>query len=410
MYSENCWGNRGEHIIPSARKSIHSHTSCPFGGSESVMGKYGIEKRNIQQKAPIFPTDLDLGEDVVDNAQSKYAQALSAVQFAPRKIERRHSSNSESDISEDDCDETQTGESESQNLTDHSQYQSFGSNQCLSNKNRHLREYNNDEVELPTRSVIYEYQNESNCFRDAQINLSNYIGKICAILIIPIMGILAYCLRDSLPVMQDTNVSTSAHIYDRLKFYNDMTDIGKTYKLNQDTILELQVGIYSISEKQDTDSFIFLYNSEKQNFNSNAFNEFINQIASISARYLRNESVSVRHTVIDTVSLKVKDTDELIHKYSDDITRGGVMVMRKLEMLPSSLAMALHYYCDVYNPLVKKSAIFFTLDIANCPGKMSTHSDIEKCLKRKWNTVSNEFIGPLLARVVSVVVDVTYLF
>lgn len=52
--------------------------------------------------------------------------------------------------------------------------------------------------------------------------------------------------------------------------------------------------------------------------------------------------------------------------YRDEVDRSGVMLVKELENVPSNLAMAFHYYCDEYNPLVKKSAIFFTMDLANC--------------------------------------------
>nr|XP_037872061.1 uncharacterized protein LOC101746576 isoform X4 [Bombyx mori] len=185
---------------------------------------------------------------------------------------------------------------------------------------------------------------------------------------------------------------------------------GEKYNVDEDSILQLQTGISSISEKKDTDSFIFVYNSKNMEFDSNAFNEFINEVALVSAKFLRNESSTVRHIVVDTSSLVLQDSAELITKYMDEVAKDGVMLMTKIDSLPSSLAMALHYYCDEYNPLAKKSAIFFTLDLSNCSDQMPTHSHVEKCLASKWKSVPSANIGPLLSRVVSVLIDVTSTF
>lgn len=42
--------------------------------------------------------------------------------------------------------------------------------------------------------------------------------------------------------------------------------------------------------------------------------------------------------------------------------------------------------------------------------KKPTHAHIEKCLAKKWHGVPADNIGPLLARVVNIVVDLTSIF
>lgn len=79
-----------------------------------------------------------------------------------------------------------------------------------------------------------------------------------------------------------------------------------------------------------------------------------------------NESISVRHTVIEGARLGMHDSEELIERYRDDVKRTGVMLVKGIESVPSVLAMAFHYYCDEYNPIAKKSAVFSTFDLANC--------------------------------------------
>lgn len=73
--------------------------------------------------------------------------------------------------------------------------------------------------------------------------------------------------------------------------------------------------------------------------------------------------------MVDSSRVYLRDSTELIEKYKADVTENGVLLLMRLDTLPSSLAMALHYYCDEYNPLANKSAIFSTLDLVNCNGK-----------------------------------------
>lgn len=65
-------------------------------------------------------------------------------------------------------------------------------------------------------------------------------------------------------------------------------------------------------------------------------------------------------------NLDMQEHGELITRYRDDVDRSGVMLVKEIDGVPSELAMAFHYYCDEYEPLVKRSAIFFTLNMANC--------------------------------------------
>lgn len=62
----------------------------------------------------------------------------------------------------------------------------------------------------------------------------------------------------------------------------------------------------------------------------------------------------------------MKEPSEVMCKFREDLHKSGVMLVKDIEAIPSSLAMAFHYFCDEYNPLVKKSAIFFTIDLAKC--------------------------------------------
>lgn len=79
-----------------------------------------------------------------------------------------------------------------------------------------------------------------------------------------------------------------------------------------------------------------------------------------------NDTTSVQYLVVEGSDLKMQSHSQLIKAYSEDMAKMGVLLIRDVEHVPSPLAMAFHYYCDEFNPLVKKSAVFFTLNSAKC--------------------------------------------
>lgn len=103
-----------------------------------------------------------------------------------------------------------------------------------------------------------------------------------------------------------------------------------------------------------------------------------------------NDVSSVKHTVIVSTNLNMAEHGELISRYRDDVDKAGVLLVKEVDSVPSDLAMAFHYYCDEYNPLVKRSAIFFTLDLANCsnvPGKNDFFLLLFFNITYKWNSL-----------------------
>lgn len=165
----------------------------------------------------------------------------------------------------------------------------------------------------------------------------------------------------------------------------------------------MQSGIATIASKEDSGSFIFLYDSKRSNFIQDDFDNFINDLATKTAKYLRNKSEDVEHLAIsrsDLISLRTHG--DFIRNYQQLVNKTGVMLVKEMDLVPTDLAMAFHYYCDKYNPLVKKSAIFFTLDVGRCLNYdfKTVHGLVEKCLASKWTGVPQDNIGPLLTRVV----------
>ncbi|CAK1548253.1 unnamed protein product [Leptosia nina] len=202
--------------------------------------------------------------------------------------------------------------------------------------------------------------------------------------------------------------------YDKFDFYKDVKSLAQKYQVKQDAMLQIRTGIDQIFEKEDTGSFIFTYDGDKPGFDPVQFHTFMDNIASAASRYLRNDTQNVQHIVLDNSNvISLKSDIELINKYREDVSKRGVLLVKNVERVPSDIAMAFHYYCDEYNPLVKKSAIFFTLNVAKCSipsTKKSAHDYVERCLKGKWQGIHKDKIGPLLTRVANIIVDVTDIY
>ncbi|XP_068628837.1 uncharacterized protein [Battus philenor] len=231
-------------------------------------------------------------------------------------------------------------------------------------------------------------------------------GSCMKILLLPLVAVLGVFSSFYFNIF-DVSVQKSDIIYDRTKFFNDLTYLGQKYKVTDNSLLQIKSGINTIFQNQDAGSFIFAYNSHNSNYDPVFFNNFMDELAQYAARFLRNDTIIQNHVIVDGSKLKMKVHSELIERYQADVTKTGVMLVKDIDEMPSNLAMAFHYYCDEYNPLIKKSAILFTLDMAKCSDPRTSHASIENCLARKWSTIPKDNIIPLLTRVVSIVVDVT---
>ncbi|KAH9645877.1 hypothetical protein HF086_010076 [Spodoptera exigua] len=189
----------------------------------------------------------------------------------------------------------------------------------------------------------------------------------------------------------------------------DKLDENTTNVLSKSLPVTLPPHIHYSDESEGEDSysnFLLKSRAEDESYHS------VKNRSNVSTQQ-GSEMSSIRHTVVESSNLDMHEHGELISRYRDDVNRSGVMLVKEVDAVPSDLAMAFHYYCDEYDPLVKKSAIFFTLNKANCsntPVSKNTHDFVEKCLKRKWKTVSPENIRPLLTRVVNVIIDLTSAF
>ncbi|CAG5042013.1 unnamed protein product [Parnassius apollo] len=405
MYSISDIDNKRANIQPSARKSIHSNCdNCPFFRIED-MGKYGLgnEKnhRVFERSHPKhkFSSHEDQGQDVVDNVMSKLARH-SSPKTTTKKTRRnsvdglyQNKYSNESDDEDDSDDIPEINYLDEENLN---------SSESLIYATPQRTRLNESDITHQNISP-YSFQDHTNVNIE---NKSSYKQFLLVSLLIAVIAVAGY-YSDIL----SANNQINHVIYDKNNFDNEITYLGGKYKVTDDSILQIRTGISTIFQRQDAGSFIFAYNSQSTNFNPIFLNNFINDIAFAAAKYLRNESYVQNYVVVDSSKIDMKVHSELIEKYREDVAKTGVMLVKDLDEIPAPLAMAFHYYCDEFNPLIKRSAIFFTLDMAKCSDQKISHVSIEKCLAKKWaNIIPKDNIVPLLTRVVSIVVDVASVF
>ncbi|XP_045451896.1 uncharacterized protein LOC123660918 [Melitaea cinxia] len=377
------------------------------------MGKYGLKNWKHEN---ISKTSLhEPGVDVTDNVMSKMARQASPIPTR-RNNDTKHRRNS-FDLPTDECTDE---ESDNENILSKSSpatfscyseelYNSALQNELSRSRNSSSHSLNNISPHRHNNINTENHLNSSFTLLQENKNKKDKLGSSNHFLIVIVILLLSIVL---LYIKFDSDPVTVKYEYDRFQFDNDVKDLKEKYKIEDNSILQVKTGVATIFKNQDTASFIFAYNSNSNNFNGLKFNNFIDDIAATTSRYLRNESNKV-HVTIDSSNLIIQTAKEFMNQYQNEVYESGVMLVKDIESVPSQLAMAFHYYCDEYNPLVKRSAIFFTLNWAKCSNssdKKATHENIEKCLASRWKTVDEEKIGPLLTRVVNIVVDVTQSF
>lgn len=393
---------------PSARPSIHNYRVQNQIVNE-IMVRYGVNRSNNQSDQDGRPRNpQSQGEDVVDNVMSKMSRQTSPLSIRKKKIPRSNSYSQD----EENTDETDDSEIEG-NCSTNSLKESRNEEESYVTN----RSYRSDRSVTLERAQPSPYQHRLSVSPrgKTQPQSSNAVRNIFLTLIV----IIAVMIHWKFPKIITSIVnnmhdkSTQTVNQDKIIFENNMKTLQKKYNIDDNSILKLKTGLSTIFSRMDTGSFMFVYNGKINNFNLVRFEKFADEVAYTAARFLRNDISSIRHTVVESSNLDMQEHGELITRYRDDVDKSGVMLVKEIDAVPSDLAMAFHYYCDEYDPLVKRSAIFFTLNMANCsntPDPKCTHDFIEKCLARKWKTIPPENMRPLLTRVVDVIIDVTSVF
>ncbi|XP_018321899.1 uncharacterized protein LOC108734736 isoform X2 [Agrilus planipennis] len=180
-----------------------------------------------------------------------------------------------------------------------------------------------------------------------------------------------------------------------------ITDLKNNFPHQRlDTWIAIESGIHDIQIMNKPSVFLIIYDDQTQD----VLNKFIKDV-SVFASCTLNGNCSVNPVELKGEKLhdlQIQDYGILIDKYHSQIQQKSVMIIYNLEEVPAELAQAFHVFCDEYNPLVRKSAYFFTMKIKNDEG--STISDIEGILRQKWYSLKDDLFDPLFTRISSMII------
>lgn len=199
----------------------------------------------------------------------------------------------------------------------------------------------------------------------------------------------------------------TSDVYDPRSFSKDLNSLREDYKLTNESLLTFKAGLQFIKREESTSCIILSYgNNRVPSEDSN----FIESLSSAAAKYLRN-SIEANPIILDRDELSVEDQEYLQINYRHALEDRSVMAIKHLETVPAKTALAFHYFCDEYYPLVKNTAIILLFDTSKCDigntndVRTNALQRVERCLTQQWSQIDDDELKPLLTRVINVVID-----
>ena len=166
--------------------------------------------------------------------------------------------------------------------------------------------------------------------------------------------------------------------------------LWNTLKVNVDNALYKNPG--------QPGTFIFLYNT------SNTENEFMKNIVRITKNCAEEDiqPINLASSDLNTPEF-IDDHGLFITKYRDELKKNQIMVVHDLSQISPEVVQAFHSFCDVYEPIVEKALIFFTLDIRKADKSiLKSRNPIkisEEYLHALWNSsLKSHILEALITR------------
>lgn len=199
----------------------------------------------------------------------------------------------------------------------------------------------------------------------------------------------------------------TSDVYDSQTFSEDLNSLREDYKLTNESLLSFKAGLQYIKQEKSTSCIILSYGNNRVPSEDSSF---IQSLSSAAAKYLRN-SMEANPIILDRDELSIEDQEYLQTNYRHALEDRSVMAIKHLETLPAKTALAFHYFCDEYYPLVKNTAIILLFDTSKCDidNTSDEHTNVltrvERCLTQQWSQIHGDELKPLLTRVINVVID-----
>uniref|UniRef100_A0A336LD71 CSON008516 protein n=1 Tax=Culicoides sonorensis TaxID=179676 RepID=A0A336LD71_CULSO len=181
---------------------------------------------------------------------------------------------------------------------------------------------------------------------------------------------------------------------------SDLLDLNKIFPMESPTFWkEILVGIEHVQNDEPPQPAVFLFVYSDKNLAKNVINRLIERVnlcldsiggfLTITSQELQSQKV-------------IKDYGTLIDKYKPILENKRVMLVEDVQLIPAAVAPAFHVFCDTSSPVVKKSAIIFTLhaDEDQIPKvKNELYDYVENRLSELWKDgVHKDKIQPLITR------------
>ncbi|XP_065086760.1 uncharacterized protein TORIP [Ochlerotatus camptorhynchus] len=151
----------------------------------------------------------------------------------------------------------------------------------------------------------------------------------------------------------------------------------------------------AVNDPGEPATFIFLYNF------SSVGQSLLKDVIHITTECFGNED-AIWRTSNDFKSAAItQDYGVVLERHREELKSQGVLVVRDLDQVPPNAAQIFFTICDSYEPLVRKAAIFFTIDISQQlnQSQRSPTSIAEGILKDLWRTeLHSNVLDPLVVR------------
>lgn len=229
---------------------------------------------------------------------------------------------------------------------------------------------------------------------------SNKHHNTSLILIILSVIILTY-LYVSHPEEKNNSISKEEDMTEEVK-----NALSQYENIPEDIVFQFSAGIRSILESDPTKPsvFVLLHNNTGDGPFSLAFD-----IANLAMKYL--ESDEKQPLILNPEEmLQNKNMSEdygwIIEHYKPHIEKHRSVIVKNLQKFPGRMAMAFHFLCDVYSPVVPKSLFLFTLHVDNVYSKKKVVEQAENVMHNIWkHEVDNDKRQALITRLTEAVIS-----
>lgn len=196
--------------------------------------------------------------------------------------------------------------------------------------------------------------------------------------------------------------------------YIDIINITSNAKKNCSDILEfnqlfpmedpkfwrqIQVGIEHVQNDEPPEPAVFLLVYSERRTATNVLNRIVETV--ILCLDSKGGALTLPSSELQSKAT-IKDYGILIEKYRPVLEEKRVMIVRDVHTVPASVAPVFHVFCDTTGPVVKKSAIFFTMEMQEDEiplTRNALYQSVEKRLETLWkNGVDKDKIQPLITR------------